>query len=423
MTQRSASLFFALVILVILPGNALANGFRLPDQDAFATARGDAFAATADNPSAVYYNPAGLTQLEGNNLRAGLYEIHLDQSFQPPATAPNHGHTYFNHDNFAAVPQFFYAHTLTNLPMSLGLGVYAPYGGKSSWPKNTGFNVVAMDATLTCITINPVVALKLLPNLSVGAGVTFNYANLKIDQGLKEYPTPFANYFSFNGSGWSVGCNEGILWQPIKSVSIGATARNNCRVRLNGHTSYEQLPFVFPTTEPAELVLKFPFSLTTGISYRPTPRWNIEFDADYTDWSSFGSNNIHQAATVWPVNADISMQMDWRPSWIYEFGATRYFDSGWQISGGIVYNENSVPNKFYSPLVADMDRYFLCIGTGYKGKQFSFDIACQFGYGPGHEVTGSQPSSTVTQSTTSQNANGNYHFTSQALSASAGWKF
>jgi long-chain fatty acid transport protein len=47
---------------------AFADGFRLPDQDAFATARGEAFAATADNASAIYYNPAGITQLEGWNF-------------------------------------------------------------------------------------------------------------------------------------------------------------------------------------------------------------------------------------------------------------------------------------------------------------------------------------------------------------------
>jgi hypothetical protein len=36
-------------------------GFRLPNQDPVAIARGNAFAATADNPSAMYYNPAGIT--------------------------------------------------------------------------------------------------------------------------------------------------------------------------------------------------------------------------------------------------------------------------------------------------------------------------------------------------------------------------
>ena len=118
---------------------ASANGFRLPDQDAFATARGEAFVATADNPSAIYYNPAGITQLEGNELRGGLYGIYLDSSFSPPDSAPNHGHTYDNQDNYAVVPQIFYTYTPENSPVSFGLGVYAPYGGKSSWPQNSGF--------------------------------------------------------------------------------------------------------------------------------------------------------------------------------------------------------------------------------------------------------------------------------------------
>src|SRR5450432_3353212 len=84
-----------------------ANGFGLPDQDAFATARGEAFVATADNPSAIYYNPAGITQLEGDNLRGGVYGIYLDPSYRPPSSAPNSGNTYLSSDNFAAVPQLF----------------------------------------------------------------------------------------------------------------------------------------------------------------------------------------------------------------------------------------------------------------------------------------------------------------------------
>src|SRR5208337_2388525 len=108
---------------------ASANGFGLPDQDAFATARGEAFVATADNPSAIYYNPAGITQLKGNNLRGGVYGVYLDQSFNPPSTAPNSGSTYHSSDHRAALPQFFYTFTPEKLPLSFGLGVYAPFGG------------------------------------------------------------------------------------------------------------------------------------------------------------------------------------------------------------------------------------------------------------------------------------------------------
>jgi hypothetical protein len=86
--------------------NAKANGFGLPDQDAFATARGEAFVATADNASAIYYNPAGIAQLTGSNLRGGLSSVYYEPTYQPPGGKPNSGQTYYSSDNFAFLPQF-----------------------------------------------------------------------------------------------------------------------------------------------------------------------------------------------------------------------------------------------------------------------------------------------------------------------------
>jgi long-chain fatty acid transport protein len=410
----------------VLALKASANGFRLPNQDAFATARGEAFVATADNPSAIYYNPAGITQLEGNDLRGGVYGIYLDSSFSPPSSAPNHGHTYNNQDDYAAVPQIFYTYTPTNLPVSFGLGVYAPFGGKSSWPQDTGFRSVAIGGSLTYVTFNPVVAVKLPLNFSIGGGVMVNYANMEMSQGLRPTQMPLTNFFRFTGDGWSVGYNLGLLWQPHEKVSIGASFRSSATVTLDGSTEYERQPFISETHRPAQTDFQFPWTVVCGLSYRPTPKWNIEFDADYTDWSSFGSNHIHQAGQPPPFpmqpDGNVSLILNWQPSWMYEFGVTRYFDNGWHASAGFVYSENSVPNAYYTPIVADMDRYFFSAGTGYKGKHFNFDIAYQFGYGPTHTVTGSQPSSIPAQST-GQTANGNYDFISHAVFVSAGWRF
>ncbi len=61
----------------LIPGTACGAGYYLPNQDAFATARGNAFVATADTPAAVHYNPAGLTQLEEASIQAGFYSIVL----------------------------------------------------------------------------------------------------------------------------------------------------------------------------------------------------------------------------------------------------------------------------------------------------------------------------------------------------------
>ena len=107
---------------------------------------------------------------------------------------------------------------------------------------------------------------------------------------------------------------------------------------------------------------------------------------------------------------------------MYEFGVTRYFESGWNVSAGYCFSENSVPNSFYTPLAADMDRHFFSVGTGWKGRHLSFDVAYQFGYGPEHTVTGSTAPSQP-GAIGGQNANGTYSFYSHAISVSAGWHF
>ena len=241
----------------VLALKASANGFRLADQDAFATARGEAFVATADNPSAIYYNPAGITQLEGNNLRGGIYGIYLDQSYSPPSGFQNSGQTYHSSDNLAAVPQVFYTDTPTNIPVSFGLGLYAPYGGSMSWPQDTGFRAVALNGSLTYFTINPVVAYKVLPSLSLGAGLMVNYANMDLEQGMIGDPLP-PNFFRFKGDGWGVGYNLGLRWQPIDQISIGATFRSPTTITLAGHTGPRCFPNCRSRIDPRKQTLRFP---------------------------------------------------------------------------------------------------------------------------------------------------------------------
>lgn len=425
MKRRNISRLLALICWSVSVLTVSANGFRLASQDGFATARGEAFAATADNASAIYYNPAGITQLSGNSLRSGLYSIYLDPTFQPPDTTPNAGQTYSIGRHFNFIPQLFLTHSFENSPVSVGLGVYAPYGGNTSWPQDTGFRSIATESSLQYIRANPVIAFKLAPNLSIGGGVMVDYGKIDLEQGLNPfYQPPNVNFFRFRGNGWSVGYNLGVLWQPLEQVSLGATFRSATTITMDGHTEFQQTPGVITYTRlPASADFTFPLTAVVGLSYRPTPKWNLEFDADYADWSSLGAITINQQGNV-PngVKQSPSFVLNWQPSWMYEFGVTRYFDSGWHVSAGYVFNENSVPNAYYTPLAADMDRHFFSAGTGYKGKRFDFDITYQFGYGPAHTVTGSTPSSQSTLPST-QTADGKYDFISHALLVTVGMHF
>ena len=426
MHSRPVSGVLAVLFAFVSALSVSANGFSLGDQDAFATARGGAFVATADNASAVYYNPAGITQLEGISFRGGLYGLYYDPTYTPPP--PRNTNTFHVKNQWAAAPQLFSTYTPKDWPLSFGLGVYSPYGGKMDWGQDTGFRSVATSGSLTYGTINPVVALKLAPGLSIAGGAMVNYVDMETEQGLSASEMP-TNYFRFKGKGWSVGYNVGLRWQPIEKVSLGATFRSSATVGLDGHTEFEQYPLrrlgLYPATNRvAHQDFEFPWSAAAGISYRPTPKWNLEFDAQYTDWSSFGTNNLYQQnpPTRSGMKTNTPVILDWQGSWIYSFGVTHYFDDGWRVSAGYAFDQNSVPDAHYSPLAADLDRHFISAGVGFRGKRFDFDVAYQFGYGPAHTVTGSKPSSTITQ-VTGQRADGTYDFISHAVMLTVGMHF
>jgi len=396
-----------------------ATGFDLPDQDAFAIGRGMAFVATADNPSAIYYNPAGLAFLPGHQVRGGVYGVYLRSSYQSP-TGPD----FENELDLHAVPQLFYSYGLDKLPMSFGLGVYTPFGLSSRWPDDTGFRTLATEGKLTSYTINPVAAWRVRPNLSLAAGLTANQTDLDLARGLV-WPTQPYDEFRFEGDGWNVGYNLGVIWRPIEQVSLGATFRSENLAPLDGNTRFfnnveipGMLPVIPAQQRDAEADFPLPWKLILGISYRPTPKWNLEFNADLTGWDRLGTVTLHQSTGFPPLlPQDIPLALEWASSWYYEFGATRYLEKGWFLSAGYIFNENSVPDAYYTPLVADLDRHFFSVGAGYAHKHLRLDFAYQFGYGPTHTVSGSAPSAT------GQSADGDYEFLSHALALTAQWSF
>lgn len=404
-------------ILIASATRLSATGFRLPDQDAFATARGEAFAATADNPSAIYYNPAGIAQLQGHQVRGSLYSIYIESTYDSSTGTDGK-----NERRFHTVPNFFYTYGPEGLPLTAGIGLYSPYGLSLRWPQDTGFRTIGTESSLTYITLNPAIAFRLHPTLMIGGGLTVNYANVDLSQGLF-WPSQSLDRFRYRGDGWDVGYNLGLLWKPVEKLSFGVSFRSPTTVALSGHTdAYNDATFfaIPPFKHRSEAETRFPFPLNAifGVSYRPTPNWNLEFNADYTDWTRMQTLLVSQSSSLPPLLPnDIPIQLEWQASWYYEFGVTRYFQNGWSVSAGYIYNENSIPNAHYTPLVTDLDRHFLSVGTGYKGKHLSVDVAYQFGYGPSHSVSGSAPSAT------GQTADGEYDFLSHAIMATAGWRF
>lgn len=392
------------VSLALVPAAANAVGFRLPNQDPDAIARGNAFVATADNPSAIYYNPAGITQLEGQNVRAGVYLVSGGYDFTSPS-----GQTAKANADFQPVPQFYYVFSPVDSPLSFGLGAYCPYGLSLDWGQNTPFWTVAEKGSLVYLTINPVIAWKVHPKLSIAIGPTFNYSEADLQQGIA---SPFPGFVPdgqsrVQGDGWAYGFNAGLRWQPLEKWAFGLNYRYATTVNYQGTTELSPAPYT--ASVPSSASIRFPQFVTAGVSFRPTENWNFEFDIDWTDWDNVNQITINSGALgqhVWPLN--------YQSSFMYEVGATRQLGKGYFASLGFFYSENSSPDQNFNPAIPDTNLYLGSAGFGYKGKHWDWTVAYQFGYNPGRDVTGD---------TSFPSADGTYKVFNQAVNIAATFKF
>ncbi len=384
-----------------LPSSTYGLGIALPDQDAFATARGNAFVATANDPAAIFYNPAGITQLDGLNTSIGAYGIVYGSTYKGDGTSVN-GKT-----QLAVLPQVFTTLSIPKIHVTLGLGTYSPYGLRNEWPSSAPFIGAGETGQINYYTVNPVVAYKICSTLSIAAGPTLNYSEVD----LKEYPTipvgpgeflSFVNHF--RGRDVDVGYNVGLLWHPLEQHSVGVTYKSATAMHYEGHAT------VPPTSSSisAQAEFHFPQTVDFGYSFRPTDKWNVEADAVWSDWSTL------KTVTVNPLGpAGDDLPFNWKSSWMLDFGITRYLGEGWRLSGGYMYSMNTVPSANFNPLVPDSDRHIFSVGVGKSYKQFSWDAAYQLAWGPPRTVSGDgfPP------------ADGRYEFLSNALTINFGFHF
>ena len=395
------------LILVSSCWSSSGLGIRIADQDPLATARGNAFAATADNPSAIYYNPAGITQLEGHQASVGVYAVSFSSQFTGA------GVQFETKDKPQAVPQIYYVFSPRESDLSFGLGIYSPYGLSLEWPERLpGFRTLAAQGRITYLTFQPVIAWQLHPTLSIGAGPTINYADTALRRGLlSPFPT---DELRFSGDDLDVGFSLGLRWQPHEQHAFGLTYRNASTMNFSGQSQIQGTGFT-DGNSTANARLPFPQNVVAGWSFRPTRDWNLEFNVDWTDWNRLDTVVLNQAG--FPLLPAVALPFNWRSSFFYEWGVTRYFEHGWRASAGYIFSENSIPDSSFNPLVPDSDRHIFSVGVGRQYDRARWDFAYQLAYGPSRSVTGSPPS------IIGQSADGQYEFISHALTFSIGYKF
>ena len=411
MRIRSLALCFA-----ALPSTVLALGFRVVDHGAEATAKGGAFAATADNPTAIYHNPAGITQLDGTQFSLSVNALTFESTVDP-ATPGADFDTKFE---WQVIPDVFVTWKGKDQPLALGLGFYAPFGFALEYPEDSVVRNIAKKGRIQFFTANPVVAYQVTPELSVAAGMTINYSRAKLSRGLG---VTGGDDFSLEGDGYGAGVTAGLLWQPAKQHSFGIQYFGPVDIRYHGHARVRIPSFTLPVEvlpgvvipvdvprteneEDADIQIEFPQTIAAGYSFRPADDWNFEFNVEWTDWDRLNVETIHLSE-----NLDQPLVFNYESSFLYEFGVTKKFKDGWSLSAGYIYSENSVPNESFNPIVPDGNRHVMSVGVGRRYDHWNWYLAYQYAYGP-HR--------TIDQQTF---ADGTYRAESHSVSFTLGYNF
>ena len=328
-----------------------------------------AFVAVADDPSAIFHNPAGLATQKGTNVYSGGTFLFGPSEY----TAPS-GESESAEFQIFFPPHLYASSDLKMKNIVFGLGIYSPFGvGGRKWPESGLTRYAATESTISTVAINPTVAWNVRPWLSLGVGVYYQHAFSTVGHMVNQSAFGAGDaHSSLKLDGGGVGYNFGILLFPGEKFSFGLAYRSETRVDLNGTASFDSIaqplqPLFggphFQTHVDSSLV--FPQMLGMGMAYRPTPSWTLALDLEWGGWSSFDRMDLDFEHEVPQAGlSDTSIDFDFRNVLMIKFGVDFKVSDSIAVRGGYAYVPATVPECTLNPGNPDSNQHNFSIGFG-----------------------------------------------------------
>jgi long-chain fatty acid transport protein len=273
-----------LIISLIVSAQVFASGFQINEHGARGMAMAGAYTALALDGSALFYNPAGLSQLTGTQIMLGTTLISPSASFR--GVNPDIDETSMESALFTPI-NFYVTHQL-NTDWSFGIGVNNQYGLGSTWDKDLIGNNLAIETEVQTYYFTGGASYKFSDQFSVGLTASYVYGHVAI---LKNTPVdPFTGKatIDLSGTAGSFAYGIGLLYKASDMVSIGIDFRSNTTLEFAGTsevTAPEALLSLIPSgdiTAPVTL----PYNATIRLALTPSSELTISADFQYIGWSS-----------------------------------------------------------------------------------------------------------------------------------------
>ena len=376
-------------------GRLEAAGFALFEQGSKGNAVAGAFAATADDPSAMFYNPAGNAFVDHFTLEAGGFAI-IRPTAELDGLNPSPGAGYH-----AEMKDALYGigHVYAVLPLSrdvkLSVGFWSPNGLGVPWdnPDTFAGRFINQRVDLRQVSVSAQLALQAL-------GLARDRSRPRVPlhgrEAQQEHPVPdpltqkvvdIAHVSVVSeGTPVKVGFAGGLLVKPCERLRLGISYHSHMDVDLEGPADFSQIPTGIPAFDAAvphllpigkgaraRTTIQFPSVTMFGVAYEVTPNLTLEADGNYTTWKVF-DQTVLQIDTL----ADTVLKHGWENTWAVRAGLTYRIGSSW-VAGGFLYDQTPQPDADTGPFLPDANRTGGTIGAGISiTEHFQFQVSSLF---------------------------------------------
>lgn len=365
-----------------------ASGFALIEQSA--SGQGLSYAgaaASTEDASVMWFNPAGLTEVKGHEVILGAHVVMPKAKFSNNGSylvAPGNNIQGSDDDGATVgfVPNFYWKGQYKDY--HLGLGINVPFGQHISYDEQWVGRYHATETNLKTYNINPAISRKLTDTLSFGVGLNAQYVDLTMEKkanlGSSTGSTGDGNV-KIKADSWGYGYNFGFLWQPSQLTQVGLSYRSTVTQNAKGTIDYTPN---FRTDGGISSTVNLPAMAVLSVKQRYGQKFALLAGATWTKWSDYGSLVIKDSAGQTLTDT----RQDFKDSWRYSLGGIYQATDTLKLRTGLAIDYTPISNETHrSPRTPDSTRKWVSVGAGYQfNPQWNLDLAYSHLFGDRSKV-------------------------------------
>ncbi|MDD2465190.1 MAG: outer membrane protein transport protein [Desulfobulbus sp.] len=358
------------VILLAATSQAMASGYRIPEQSLNSTARAGSYVAYTPGADAAYFNPANMSWLEDRwTLEADATWIHLSSIDYTDLTTPSRNGSSESEDFF--LPTFFVVSPDYN-NFRVGFSVTAPGGLSKRW-QDPYPKTFAEEFSLKIFDINPTVSYKVNERLSIAAGIRGVYVDGKVKSDGVVSASPFATAArNMDGDALEAGYNLAVTARPVENMNVSLTYRSNVDLGIEGNANLvTSLPVPTSTySGDTGVEIPLPAVLAVAVSYTFLDQLTVELEYDRTYWSEYDQLDFTYPTTftnpILTAAFDNAKQKNWHDSDAWRISLTYDMKNNLILMAGFAIDENPAPSNNLGFELPDSDALLYSLGVRYK---------------------------------------------------------